>query len=90
MTQKESYLHQQGFTMEISHSPVDIDNPSICLDIVSDEYIGRIVVWSTGECQLEIVNVETEETVMDNYMAVSTPAEFDKVFSLFFQRLQIC
>jgi len=89
LTEKESFLRLQGFTIAVSHSPTDINKPSLCVDMDSDDYMGRIVMWNTGECQIEIVSVETEETLMDNYRVVSTSSEFDNVFSPFFEKLKI-
>ncbi len=88
LTEKESFLRQQGFTI-VSHSPTDINKPSICVDMDSADYMGRIVMWNTGECQIEIVNIETEETLLDNYRVVSISSEFDNVFSPFFEKLKI-
>ena len=89
LTEKESFLRQQGFTRAVSHSPTNINKPSFCVDMDSDDYMGRIVMWNTGECQIEIVNVETEETLLDNYMVVSASSEFDNMFSRFFAKLKI-
>ncbi|RKZ50414.1 MAG: hypothetical protein DRR16_09780 [Candidatus Parabeggiatoa sp. nov. 3] len=89
LTEKESFLRQQGFTIAVSHSPTDINKPSLCVDLDSDDYMGRIVMWNTGECQIEIVSVETEKTLLDNYRVVSTSSEFDNVFSPFFEKLKI-
>jgi hypothetical protein len=46
-------------------------------------------MWNTGECQIEIVNVETEETILDNYMVVSASSEFNKVLSPFFEKMNL-
>jgi hypothetical protein len=89
LSEKESFLRQKGFAITISHSPTNIDKFSICVDIDSDDYIGRIVMWNTGECQIEIVNVETEETILDNYMVVSASSEFNKVLSPFFEKMNL-
>ncbi len=89
LTEKESFLRLQGFTIAVSHSPTDINKQSLCVDIDSDDYIGRIVMWNTGECQMEVANVETEETLLDNYRMISASSEFDKVFSSVFEKLQI-
>jgi len=89
LTQKESFLRHQGFTITVSHSPTDINKPSLCVDMESDDYMGRIVMWNTGECQIEIVSVETEETLLDNYRVVSASSELDNVLSPFFETLNI-
>jgi len=89
LTEKEPFLHQQGFALTISHSPTDLDKPSLRADMDSDDYMGRIVIWNTGECQIEIVHVETEETLLDNYILISASSEFDKLFSPFFDKLKI-
>jgi len=80
LTEKESFLRLQGFTIAVSHSPTDINKQSLCVDIDSDDYIGRIVMWNTGECQMEVAN---------NYRMISASSEFDKVFSSVFEKLQI-
>jgi len=89
LTDKEPGLHQQGFTITLSHSPNDINKPSLRVDLDSEEYLGRIVMWNTGECQIEIVNIETEETILDHYMVISATSKFEKMFSPFFRQLKI-
>ena len=79
---------KKGLQYEVIKSPLDIDKPSVRIDFDSDKYVSRIVVWSTGECNMEALDIKSEQSVIDKYFVIESAEEFDDCFSELFKKLK--
>jgi hypothetical protein len=57
------------------------------VDFDSTEFMGRITCWESGECELEVVDVDTGKTIYSEYQILTMPADFAKAFKDFLQIL---
>jgi len=73
-------FRDKGLLYEVSESPKDIDNVSIRIDFDSPDFLSRITVWSSGECFLEAIKTNTEETVLSDHLSIDDEKDFDGVF----------
>jgi len=60
-------------------------DPSARLDIDTDQLIGRITYWSSGFCDAEIMEVNTENYVYQKHWEHLPPDNFDFEFAEFFR-----
>ncbi len=49
------------------------------LNFESPTQLGRITVWISGECEVEVLDIETEKTVFHEYYLFKSEAEFLQV-----------
>ena len=73
-------LRDQGFLLEIIRSPDDIDKSSITLDLNTGSLLGRVTVWSSGECFVELMSALNGDTVMNTYYQLAESCELHAVF----------
>lgn len=78
---------ERGLVYEVSESPTDIDKTSIRVDFESPSFLSRITLWDTGECYLEAIKIETEETAISNYLSVHGEDDFDVLFQGFIEEI---
>lgn len=64
-------------------------NQSARLDIDTDFRLGRITYWSTGDCDAEVIDVESEETIYQAHWSDLKPAAFGSVFAEFFNAIRL-
>lgn len=62
------------FPVSITRTPITL-NPSIRADLEANWAIGRITLWSSGRCLLEVLDTETEQRRLDEYRSVSSSEE---------------
>ncbi|WP_414530919.1 hypothetical protein [Nodularia chucula] len=86
--EKYQEIENLGYKAEVVKSPSDINEPSICLDLDSDNYIARITLWESGESCLEIVDVLSENMVLNEYLVIDENINFSEAFEKFFNRLR--
>ncbi len=72
---------RRGLQYEVTKSPLDISKPSVRVDFDNDKYLSRITVWATGECKMEAIEAETEQTVLDKYVTIESNSDFEQYFS---------
>jgi hypothetical protein len=71
------------FVLEISRSPVDIDNPSITVNFDSESSIGRLTCWDSGEVYQEVIDFINGVTILDRHATVSTIGDFEELLKSF-------
>jgi len=52
------------------------DNPAMCLDFESPLHLGRVIVWESGECDLEVLEVSSGKTVLLEHHQLNSEIEF--------------
>ena len=55
---------QRGIEATVTLPAINSDSNSVRIDFDSRDSIGRITVWESGECDLEILLVSSEETIL--------------------------
>ena len=73
---------------EVTESPRDIAKQSLRVDFDNEKYLSRITVWGTGECKLEVIEIETEETILDRYFRVESNDDLDRCFLEIFEKIR--
>jgi hypothetical protein len=86
--EKYQEIEKMGYKAEVVKSPSDINEPSIRLDLDSDDYIARITLWESGESHLEIIDVLSENMVFDEYLIIDVNIKLSEAFEKFFNRLR--
>jgi hypothetical protein len=54
------------------------DNPAMRLDFESPIHLGRITAWESGECNLEVLEISTGKTVLQDHQ-LSNEGEFHSI-----------
>ncbi|GLZ54484.1 hypothetical protein Acsp07_41010 [Actinomycetospora sp. NBRC 106378] len=53
-----------GTTLELEGSSVGYPKPMVALTLENDERIGQLVLWETGEAELSVIDVESEQDLL--------------------------
>lgn len=91
-TLRKASLEEEGFEIHIVRPPGNTDKNSMYVDIDMEKHIGRITLWETGECDQQIINVDSEETVIykiDSFESVSEMEEGIAKFIDLYRRIEV-
>ena len=88
LNQNRSMITSNGYDIELTKSPIDTSNCSARLDLQSDKYLARITIWESGDCQLEIIDIESESTIMDIGKFIDSTENMNRIFEVFLVKLQ--
>ena len=79
-----SEYKQKGIDFfEVVVSEKNIEKESARVDFVVLEYLGRITLWATGESDIELLHMETEETIDYRTVIVQEKTYVDIYLSYF-------
>jgi hypothetical protein len=59
------------------------DNSAMRLDFETMKLLGRVTVWESGECDMEIVNIDSGEYVFREHHQFNNEMEFHRTFPRF-------
>jgi hypothetical protein len=76
-------LAQRGFDVTLTSSDKS-SNSSARLDVDTANAIARITFWSSGNVDLEAINIASEEVIYSKQLMLSSPIQFDAEFHDFF------
>ena len=80
---QQATLTLRGLTVKLGASPEDSrDKPSLCLDIDSPSRLGQLILWSSGEAELQLANMASGKVVTRHYDITSRTALDDALESL--------
>lgn len=89
VTKEQKKLENWGYEVEITQFPINVDKPEgFKMDLYSQKYIARITLFDSGKCQLEIINIMSEDTILFEYLQLDHNEELDKAFKNFLEQLQ--
>lgn len=74
---------RQGLEATLTRND-DSTNPSARLDIDTDSLLARITFWDSGDVDLEVIKIESEETVYAEQIHLTGSTDFDMKFRDFF------
>lgn len=72
----------------IGYSPDNISNPSIRFDAMNDINLGRVVLWSTGDMNIEILNIESMDTIYNSNLIVRDETDLKESIFEFIKKLK--
>lgn len=77
-------LKEQGISYVFSKLNTGISKPSQYVDIEKRKKAARISLWETGECDAEILNLESSEDYWFEYQIIKSVKELnDRIQRLF-------
>jgi hypothetical protein len=82
-------LQSNQCKFNIKHCGEKTDNPAIRVDVETSRVLGRLTVWESGNCTMEVIDIESEQMLMDEYRHL-TSDNFDNSFRSFFQNVSNC
>lgn len=57
------------------------NNPAMCLDFENSKYLGRVTVWESGHCDMEVIDIGSGKNVFLEHHQFSDELEFHKTYS---------
>lgn len=80
---QQSALTLRGLTVKLGVSPEGgRDKPSLCLDIDSPSRLGQLILWVSGEAELQLADVASGEVILRHLDITSRAALDDALESL--------
>ena len=89
LNQEKSKIESIGYVIDVK-KVLSVDNEGIRVDLDSDNLIARMTVEKDEMCVLEIINVESEETIFYNKIIIeksSSNYDFNSLFYDFIDKL---
>ncbi len=80
-------LKRHGINAVLSPSTENTDKNSIRADFDTDEYVGRITLWDSGECDMEIADIQSGEAVCWKHYTFGGMEEAEETMTEFVRRL---
>ncbi len=77
MDAQAALLSSDGLQAEVIQSALVGDNPSVRLDASSDDTMGRIIGWQSGEFNFEVIRVADEVQSLDVYIRARSLADVE-------------
>ncbi|MGD2182299.1 immunity protein TriTu family protein [Lusitaniella coriacea] len=84
-------IQQNGYQIEVTKTYKD-NNRSVQIDFDSENKIARITFWKTWnlyEYSLQVIEVDSEILLLNQYLEIASDSEFNKVFDVFFEMLGV-
>ena len=74
-----SRFHAYGLVYELNYCQ-PTDKPAMFLDFESRLHFGRVTVWVSGECELEVLEIASGDTVFSEHHELGSEREFHQVY----------
>ena len=84
---RRDLLAERGFSITVGDVVEGVDNPSINIDFDSDNTMGRITVWSTGDCNMDVIEIDSEQHLMARHVYLEKDVKLDDVFREFLETM---
>lgn len=86
-SEMECFFIENQISHIVEKSPCDIPKTSIRIDFESNDLLSRMIVWESGECYLESIEIESEKTILSEHAHLHNKSSFvDAIYKL----LRIC
>jgi hypothetical protein len=83
---KRTHFEELNYHTEVIRSSTE-GAEVIRFDLDANSKIARITAWESGECQMEIIDVSSEDTTLSKYVDLSKYNDFDEAFNEFMKKL---
>ena len=80
---KSNVFTMYGCELEVFYSPEESETKSITVDLECEHYYCRLIFWDEGYGHVEIVNIDTEKTLLDQSFDVVEQLCTEKPFNYF-------
>lgn len=87
MSKNDHQLRQKGLHCTISNATTGRSKNSIYADIDAKLHMARIIVWDSGEYEIEVANGETTQRILSKYAVVKNTEELFTVLEELCQQL---
>lgn len=87
-TLNEPLLRDRNVRIQLTRPEVSSDKNSVYVDVDTDSRMARVTLWDTGECDMEVINPETEETILYEHTVLQSSKELSAALESFFGKLQ--
>lgn len=64
VSRHEAEIVGHGTTLELDSSSAGYPKQMVALTLENDERIGQLVLWETGEAELSVIDVESEQDLL--------------------------
>lgn len=80
-------FNQTAHNIEVDHknSPLEWEQQSCHLNLTTTNFLGAMTVWSSGECEMEILSSTTGDRVLWDYSILRSLSELSTIFNQFSQ-----
>ena len=89
IVRKSMFLKQHGIAAIFSSPAESLDKNAISADFNANKHIGRITIWESGECDMEILDVESGATLLWKNYLFTNEAAAELAISEFISRLSL-
>lgn len=80
-------LEHVGITIDYISNLKEENNDSIAIDYLTKRCIGRVSVWATGYIDVEILDIDSERSLLYEHYECDNQMDYGKLLSHFFQIL---
>ncbi len=80
LTSDKNIFTMLGCIFEIMRAPEHAEVQSVTIDFDLNNYFCRLTFWDSGQGHMEVLNSETEETVIDEAFDAKSMMNADKPF----------
>ena len=84
---RELLVRQRIEIAEVYTTPSNASVPGMYADFYTETRIGRITIWSTGDCDLEILDADSACQLFWEHRLVSPSTDFASAFQKFMEKL---
>jgi len=89
LASNKDLLSRRNLTVKDCHeTPADAEKPAIVIDIDSADKMGRMTLWSTGECDVETLVIDSGETVLWQNLLCKNEQDVNTVFRRLIEQLK--
>ncbi len=82
-------LDKMGITIDqIIENDEPTDNDGVAVDYLSEICLGRVSVWESGDVDMEILNISSEEVLLYKHYDSLMIVDFNKLLQEFFDVMQ--
>lgn len=80
-------LKSKGMSVEFTRPETISDKCSAYLDVGTSTHLARVTLWDSGECDMEILDSESEETVLFDHRVFQKPEDVAVALDAFLKQL---
>lgn len=70
--QRVSSLRLMGLECKLTLPVGGTLNDCVYIDLDSDSHFSRITLWNSGQCEIEIINLESEDDIKREYIELQS------------------
>jgi hypothetical protein len=84
---ERSKWERLGYQIELNHLYSGDVNSFIRLNLDSSDCVAQVILWTSGNCHLEVIHVASEDQVLDEHLLLKADVDFKLTFKNFFSAM---